>query len=148
MTLFRSQRRKCTSVWTLRLDTATPGAVPKTEVTERHFHPKYPRLRVELRTDSKFSQAVTRLDSKLRQHSTRSTNLSTALRLAEDWYRRDVKASAAAARQHPLDSITKDPTVAGAWASYERTLGDKKQTYANGKWNPICAVLAPTAAEH
>jgi len=115
--------------------------MPKTQVSvvkERHLHPKFPRLRLELRSDSKFFQAVTRLDNKLRQKTTGTDNLVTAYRVAEDWYRREVKASQLAARQHPVDVITKDPTMAELFASYKLTLEtEAKQKYADQKWDPI-----------
>ena len=53
-------------------------------ITDRHPHPKHERLLVFLRTDSKFYQAQTYLDGKLRQVSTKSTHLPTAFKLAQD----------------------------------------------------------------
>jgi hypothetical protein len=114
--------------------------MPKTQVLERHVHPKFPRLRIELRSDSRFLQAVTRLDDKLRQWSTKTDVLPTAFRLAEDWYRREVKASKLAARQHPVDTIAQDPTMQELYEMYRRSLeSDQKQAYADQKWEPISA---------
>jgi hypothetical protein len=121
----------------LRVWTLLRWHLPKTSVLERHPHPTYPRLRIELRSDSRFFQAVTRLDDKLRQKTTGTDNLPTALRIAEDWYRRELKASQLAARQHPIDLVLKDPTMAEVYASYARTLEGKAATYADGKWSPI-----------
>lgn len=42
------------------------------KITDKHPHPKHDRLVVFLRTDSKFYQAQTYLDGKLRQTSTKS----------------------------------------------------------------------------
>ena len=84
--------------------------MPKTQVFERHVHPKFARLRLELRSDSKLLQAVTRLDNRLRQQSTAPTT-SDGFPCREDWYRRELKASQLAPRQHPTDLVLKDPTM-------------------------------------
>ena len=53
----------------------------KTQVLERHAHPKHPRLSVQLRTNTKFFQAVIWLDGTYKQHSLKTTHLPTAFRL-------------------------------------------------------------------
>jgi hypothetical protein len=63
--------------------------VPKTKVLEQYPHPKYPRLIIDRRTNSRFYQARTFLDGKLKQKSTKSDHLPTAFKLGEDWYKRE-----------------------------------------------------------
>lgn len=107
-------------------------------VIERHTHPAYPRLRIELRSDSRFYQAVSRIDGKLRQCSLKVKQLPTALAVAEDWYRRELRASVEFGLQHPIARLTHDPTMAELFASYRQTLPtDDKRTYAKAKWAPI-----------
>lgn len=72
------------------MDPCYTAGLSKTVVVERHTHPKYPQLRIELRSDSSKYQAVTRLDNRLRQWTTGTDNLPTAIRLAEDRYRREL----------------------------------------------------------
>jgi integrase len=108
-----------------------------TKVIERHAHPKYSRLTVQLRSDSKFYQAVTYLDGKLRQTSTKTPQLPAAFKLAEDWYKRELRASVAFGRQHPIAQLTADPTVGEVFKSYLHDLPKAKQPYALQKWGPI-----------
>src|SRR2546421_262561 len=108
-----------------------------TTVSERHPHPKYPRLTVQRRSNSKFYQAVTYLDGKMRQVSTKTTHLPTAFKLAEDWYKRQVRASVAFGRQHPVEQLTTDPTMAELYGSYKAELEKPQQAYASMKWGPI-----------
>lgn len=58
------------------------------KLIERFIHPHHPRLYLQLRSDSKFLQAVAFIGGRKQQCSTRTTHLPTALRLAEDWYKR------------------------------------------------------------
>jgi hypothetical protein len=108
-----------------------------TTVIDRHPHPKYPRLTIQLRSNSKFYQAVTYLDRKLRQVSVKTTHLPTAFKLAEDWYKREARASVAFGRQHPIQQLTSDPTMAELYRSYAAELRKHQQAYAAMKWNPI-----------
>src|SRR5437870_9220972 len=85
--------------------------MPKTRVLERHPHPKHARLAVQRRSNSRFYQSVTFLDGKLKQKSTKATHLPTALKLAEEWYRRELRSSVAFGLQHPIAKLTTDPTM-------------------------------------
>src|SRR5262245_63148245 len=100
-------------------------------VLERYPHPKYPRLTLQQRSSSRFYQAVTFIDGKLRQTSTRSDHLPTAFKLGEDWYRKLVKASLASAREHPLDVLAADALVADVYRSYLSTLSKPRQEQAS-----------------
>jgi hypothetical protein len=108
-----------------------------TTVLDRHPHPKHTRLTVQLRSNSKFYQAVTYLDRKLRQVSLKTTHLPTAFKLAEDWYKREARASVAFGRQHPIKQLTTDPTIAELCRSYASELPKHQQPYAAMKWGPI-----------
>jgi hypothetical protein len=94
----------------------------RVQVVERHPHPKHARLSIQLRSDSRFYQAITYLDGKLRQASTKVTHLPTALKLAEDWYCKQLRASVSDGRQHPLNRLGTTPTIAELVASYKATL--------------------------
>lgn len=111
--------------------------MPKVKVIERYPHPKYPRLQVQLRSNSRFLQAWTRLDNKQRQVSLKTSHLPTALKLAEDWYRRELRASVSFGLQHPIERLTADPTIAELFASYRGTLPPDKEHYVKKRWAPI-----------
>jgi hypothetical protein len=111
--------------------------VPKTKVLEQYPHPKYPRLIIDRRTNSRFYQARTFLDGKLKQKSTKSDHLPTAFKLGEDWYKREVRSSASFGLQHPIAKLTTDPTIAELFSTYCAELETRKQPYAKQKWSPI-----------
>lgn len=104
----------------------------KHRVTESHAHPKFDRLTVDLRTKSKYFQARTFHDGRLHQKSTKTTALSTALRLAAEWYLKLIKADRPV---HPR--VEKDSTVAEMFASYRKHLEGSSKAYADMKWRPI-----------
>lgn len=111
--------------------------MPKVQILESHAHPKFPRLYVQLRSNSRFYQALTYLDNKQRQKSLKQSHLPTAFKFAEDWYRRECRASVSFGMQHPIAELTKDATMAELFATYRASLPEKKQAYANQKWGPI-----------
>jgi integrase len=111
--------------------------VAKTKILEQHPHPKFPRLVLDLRNNSRFYQARTFLDGKLVQKSTKTTQLPTAFKLAEDWYRRLLRASVSFGMAHPIDKLTSDPTVAEVFSSYRAQLKGKERAYADQKWSPV-----------
>jgi hypothetical protein len=104
---------------------------------ETHRHPKYPRLALDLRADSRFYQARTYLDGKVRLKSTKTEALPAALKIAEDWYRRELRASVAFGKQHPIARLTTDPTVAEMFASYRGELEKRRRPEADKRWSPI-----------
>jgi integrase len=109
----------------------------KTQVLDRHPHPKFPRLTVQRRSNSRFYQAVTFLDGKIVQKSTGTDHLPTAFKLAEDFYTREVRSSVSFGLQHPIARLTADPTVAELFSSYCTALDARKQGYAKMRWGPI-----------
>ena len=110
--------------------------MPNTTV-ERHKHPKYPRLTILLRADSKYYQAITFLDGKPKQGSLKTSQLPAALKLAEDWYKRELRSSVTFGRQHPIAKLTTDPTKGELFKAYLNDLPRTKQPYALQKWGPI-----------
>ncbi len=105
---------------------------------ERYPHPQHERLRVERRSDSRYYQAVTRVDNKLRQKSLKTTHLPTAFKLSEDWYKRELRASVEFGRQHPVAQLTSDPTVGEVFRSYVQSIQmPKRRDYALKVWSPI-----------
>jgi hypothetical protein len=111
--------------------------MPKTKIIARYPHPRFPRLSVQQRSNSRFYQAVTFIDGKLQQWSTRTSDLPLALKLAEDWYRREVRSSVTFGLQHPIARLTTDPTMAELFGSYASTLEPRKQAYVLMRWSPI-----------
>ncbi len=109
----------------------------KVKVIARYEHPKFNRLQVQQRSNSRFLQAWTRIDGKPRQASMKTTDVPLGLKLAEDWYKREVRSSFKQGMQHPVKQLTHDPTMAELFASYRGTLNPKKEVYAKQKWNPI-----------
>lgn len=69
---------------------------------QRFPHPKYPRLYIQLRSNSRFFQAVTYVDGRLLQKSLKVEQLEAAYQLGLEWYRRVLRASEAQAKLHPL----------------------------------------------
>ena len=105
-------------------------------VLERYPHPKYPRLVLQQRSDSRFFQAVTYIDQRLRQWSTRSEHLPTAFKLAEDWDKKLVKSSLAEARQHPIDKLSAEPLIADVYRAYLATLTKPRRDYIAMRFAP------------
>jgi hypothetical protein len=108
-------------------------------VVEKHQHPKHPRLTLELRSSSRFYQARTFIDSKLRQKSLKTSELTTALKLSEEWYRKELRASSQFGNQHPVARLTSDPTIKEVYDSYKASLVPAKRAYADQKWSPIAS---------
>lgn len=106
-------------------------------ILETHTHPKYPRLNIRLRDRSRFYQGVVFLDGSKRYQSLKTDKLATAFKLAEDWYRKLLRSSVAEAREHPIDKLATDPTIAELFSSYRLTLPPKKRAYADQKWGPM-----------
>jgi hypothetical protein len=108
----------------------------KHRVTEQHHHPKHRRLVVDLRSKSRFYQARTFLDGRLLQRSTKTPQLTTAFKIAEEWYKALLREQDATRRQHPVQSV--DATTAERFAAYHASLSTKnKKHYAHEKWNAI-----------
>lgn len=118
-------------------------ATSKTTVVERHTHPKHPRLQLHLRSDSRFFQALTFLDGKTKQKSLKVESLTTALRLAEEWYRGLLKAEEAERRKHPLNALGTDPLLADVYRSYCEELTPSRRAYAAMKWSTIRSFWGP-----
>src|SRR5688572_9308261 len=104
---------------------------------ERHAHPKFDRLYLLRRDRSKFYYAETFLDGKKSRVSLKASALPLALRLAEDWYRKLLRASVQVGNRHPFDRLATDPTVSEVFKSYRTTLTPSKQAYADMKWSTI-----------
>jgi integrase len=117
--------------------------VSKTTVVERHTHPKHQRLQVHLRSDSRFFQAVTFIDNKTKQKSLKVESLTTALRLAEEWYRGLLKAEEAERRKHPLDTLGSDSLMADVCRAYQEELTPSRRAYAAMKWSTIKSFWGP-----
>jgi hypothetical protein len=98
----------------------------------------------KLRNRSRFLQTVTRIDGKLRQTSTKTSHLPTAFKLAEDWYKREVRASRSFGMSKAAVRLTHDPTMAELFASYRGMLTPKREAYALQKWSPIAPFLSTT----
>jgi hypothetical protein len=114
-----------------------PSPSARNRITETYKHPKYPRLTLDRRETSQYYNARIYLDGKLRQKSTRSNHLPTAFKLAEDWYKRECRASEQQGRQHPIARLTVEPVVREVYESYLATLTADQCAYAEMKWSPI-----------
>lgn len=106
-------------------------------MVEQHKHPEFPRLTI-VRTDrSRFYHARIYLDGKLKQASLRTPDIKLALRLAADWYKRELRASVSFGKQHPIKRLTNDPVLGEVFASYRATLLQKQSAEATKRWGPI-----------
>src|SRR4051794_31206053 len=101
---------------------------------ETHKHPKYPRLSLDLRADSRFYQARTYLDGKVRLKTTQTHVLTTAFKVAEEWYRGELRSSVQFGKQHPAKRMTTDPTVAEVYSAYLTDLEKRKRPEAKKRW--------------
>jgi integrase len=106
---------------------------------ESHVHPKLPRLYLDLRAISRYWYARTYLDGKVRLKSTKVESLPAAFRVAEAWYRQELRASVVAAREHPLDRLASTPTIGELYASYRTTLAKARRTYCDTKWGAVAS---------
>lgn len=112
---------------------------PMTKILENHVHPKHPRLYVQLRSNSKVYQALTFLDGKKRQKALKkTTKLTTAFKLAEEWYQDQCRASVSVGHKHPLERLAVEPLLSELFTSYKATLDSpKKRAYAAMKWSAM-----------
>jgi integrase len=93
---------------------------------------------VQLRSNSRFYQALTFLDGKKRQASLKTDKLTTALKLAEEWYQRKCRASVSIGRQHPLERLGVDPIMGEVFTSYKASLDSSNtRAYADMKWSAM-----------
>lgn len=106
-------------------------------ILEQITHPKYPRLKLQIRARSRFWQAVTFLDGRKPQRSLKTSDPETALKIAEGWYKKLLRASVANARQHPIDRLTSTPTIAELYANYRGTLSKARREYCDTKWGAV-----------
>jgi hypothetical protein len=113
-------------------------------IEQTHRHPKYARLYLDKRSNSRFYQGRTFLDGKVKLCSTKSDHLPTALKLAEDWYKRLLRSSVTFGRKHPIDKLTSKKTFGEAFSSYRATLPtEDKKVYADMKWGPMSEFWRP-----
>jgi len=105
-----------------------------TKVLEDHAHPTFPRLHVQLRSNSKFYQSITHLDGRYQQKSTKVRELPAAFKVAEEWYRRLIRATVV---DHPVAALMHNPTVGELFSAYRLTLSKSKQDEALKRWGPI-----------
>ena len=104
---------------------------------ERHRHGTLDRLYVYRQPRSRFYGAETFLDGRKRRASLKTDSLTTALKLSEEWYRKELRASVEHARQHPIARLTSDPIIGEVVPQYFKGLSGSKLTYAQWRWSPI-----------
>jgi len=103
-------------------------------VLEKHRHPRYQKLTLELRSSSRYWQARTYADGHLHQKSTEHSELRSALRIAESWYKDLIRSIATA----PADVLgSRDDTMQQLFQRYKRTLPAKRRSQADMRWGPI-----------
>jgi len=106
--------------------------------TERYRHPDFPRLTIFRRAElSQFYTGQIFLDGKLKQTSLKTPDPKLALRLAAEWYKRELRASVSVGRKHPFQRLGSDPVLSELFSSYRSTLGESQQREATKRWGPI-----------
>ena len=110
--------------------------MPKQPI-ERHQHPRHPKLWLWLRPKQSKNWLAYTFIERNRYQSTGTDDFKKACRLAASWYLGELKAGIALKRQHPIDQLIGDPTVAEVYASYLADLKPHKKPYAEQKWGPI-----------
>lgn len=104
------------------------------KLKEQHTHPTHSRLYIQLRDDSKWFQAVAFIDGRKRQSSTRTQHLPTAFRLAEDWYKRQLRVVAGEeTRKDPLEI----PIMEELFEAWKLELSGSKRKWVEMKWSAI-----------
>lgn len=103
---------------------------------DRFTHPDFPRLTVFQRRRSRFYQAQIYLDGKLVDASLKTSDVKLALKLAAEWYKRELRASVTKGRQHPTKYLD-DPILGELFKSYRSTLSESQQAEATKRWGPI-----------
>lgn len=105
---------------------------------EQYSHPKYPRLVVLRHHRSRFYQSRTYLNGALIQHSLKTEELTLALKLAEEWYRKQLRASLQTQKDHPLAAVTRSTLMSELFAVYVRSLRSEAHVAdAEKRWGPI-----------
>jgi hypothetical protein len=100
---------------------------------EKHRHPTIPQLSLDLRSDSPFYQARAFIDGRQRGTSTKTTDIRTAYRVAESWYRQERRAGQGAA----IDRLSVDPILADVYRGYVSALEKRKRPEVEKRWSPI-----------
>ena len=105
------------------------------ERLEIHRHSKFQRLVVHQRPRSRFYQARCHIDGRLFTNSCKTAELTTAMRIASEWYRSLLRDQQAQYGRHPSKDV--DPTLSEKFADYKRTLKDAAALHAQWRWNAI-----------
>ena len=103
-------------------------------LVEQHTHPQHPRLYVQQRSDSRWLQAVAFVGGQKKQFSTRSQHLPTAFRLAEDWYKRQLRVVAGEEKRKDPLSI---PIMEELFEQWKLELSPALRKYKQTKWGAI-----------
>ncbi len=99
---------------------------------ESHKHPQIPRLTLDRRADSPFYQARAFVDGKQRGTSTKTDDIRTAFRIAESWYRQQMRT-----KPTVLDKLGLDPVIGDVQRAYLDTLTGAPRKEAAKRWSPI-----------
>jgi hypothetical protein len=110
--------------------------VSNTETVEQHTHPSWDRLAIIRRNTSRFYHCRTYLDGRLVQHSLRTDKLTLALKLAEEWYLVQLRASRAKEKEHPHEQAEL-PILAELFQNYSAELTTVQMKEAKMRWSPI-----------
>src|SRR5436190_12908382 len=102
---------------------------------ETHTHPTIPRLTLDRRADSPFYQARAFIDGRQRTSSTKTSDIRTAFRVAESWYKQQLLPT----RARSIDRLGLDPIMSDVYQAYLNTLDDRRRAEAAQRWGPIKA---------
>jgi integrase len=108
---------------------------PLQMLKEVHRHPKFNGLSLDLRHDSPFYQARAFINGRQLAKSTKTDDIRTAFRVAESWYRQQLRATPK--KHHPLDKLGLDPTVGDVQRAYADALDRTRKAEAQKRWGPI-----------
>jgi hypothetical protein len=107
------------------------------EASERHEHPDHPELYVFQRPRSRFYYAETCVDGRKDRRSLKTDRLSTALKLASEWFRALQRATAAQDKDRRIDRLSSEPTLGELFASWRASLPASKRPYHDTKWGAV-----------
>lgn len=103
-----------------------------------HKHPTFPRLVILKRPISRFYHCRTYLSGRLVQHSLKTDELTLAFTLAEEWYKRQLRASLQQQKKHPVKDVNRGTLISELFAVYVRSLRHpEREADAEKRWSPI-----------
>ena len=106
------------------------------KIVQQYVHRKNPRIYLQERSNSKWLQAVTFLNGRKHQRSTKTDHLGTAEKLSTEWF----KTLKQTERGEAVERLGDIPTIGQLYDSWEKeAMSPKKLAWIRMKWSPVKA---------